>query len=195
MGDNLTGYEPTGGFEATELMVLCEAAYPFPSTKPAITQGEIVARLQRYVVKVCATAAGRGQQLAGGKYPHLCAMGGALREVCGEQLRIVHSERPLEESIASLKARSQKATGWLAAEDPAVDRLQRWLWDAKQELLRQVPHLDVGYADVLAEPRREVERIASWLGMTPSDEEVARAVAHVQPKRPERSARWRRARS
>jgi hypothetical protein len=193
MGDNLTGYEQTGGFEATELMALCESAYPFPSTEPAISQAEIVARLRRHVVKVCAAAAGKGKRLAGGKYPHLCAMGDALREVCGEQLRVVHSERPLEESIASLRERSRKETGWLAADDPAVERLQHWLWDAKEGFLRQVPHLDVRYADVLAEPRREVERIASLLGTTPSEEEVASAVAHVRPKSRRHVARWRRA--
>ena len=183
MGERLTGYEPTGGFEAAELMAICESAYPFPSTKPARPQAEIAADLRRYVAKVCAAAAARGNRLAGGKYPHLCAMGDALRHACGGQLRVVHIDRPLVESIASLKGRSRKETGFLAAGDAEVEHLQRWLWQEKLELLRQVPHLDVTFADLLAAPRREVERVASWLEITPSAEAVAKAVAHVRPKR------------
>ncbi len=181
MGDMLTGYEPTGGFEAAELMGICESAYPFPSTKPALPRTEIVAKLTRYVTKVCTTAADRGSPLAGGKYPQLCAMGPELRFACGGQLRVVHIDRPLEESIASLKERSRKETGFLAAGDAAVEDVQRWLWHEKQELLRQVPHVDVTFADLLAAPRREIERVASWLEFNPSEEAVARAVAHVRP--------------
>jgi hypothetical protein len=192
MGDKLTGYEPTGGFEAVELMVLCESAYPFPSTEPAMPQGEIVAQLRRYVAHVRATAARQGKHMAGGKYPHLCAMGMALREVCGDRLRVIHSERPLDESIESLKDRSRSATGWMAADEQQVERVQRWLWEAKHELLRQVPHLDVAFADLLAAPLPEIERIVSWLDLEPSEEAVARAVAHVRPKRVERSGgRWK----
>ena len=84
MGEELTGYEPTGGFEAAELMAICESAYPFPSTEPTLPASEIVASLRRYETKVCAAAARHGRQLAGGKYPHLFAMGTALRDVCGE---------------------------------------------------------------------------------------------------------------
>ena len=182
MGEMLTGYEPTGGFEAAELMRICEAAYPFPRTEAALPQTEIVAALTRYVAKVCAAAADRGSRLAGGKYPQLCAMGSALRYACGRQLRVVHIDRPLEESIASLKERSRKETGFLAAGDAEVEHLQRWLWREKQELLAQVAHVDVTFADLLADPRREIERVASWLELTPSEEAVAKAVAHVKPK-------------
>jgi hypothetical protein len=111
-------------------------------------------------------------------------MGAALRYACGEQLRVVHIDRPLEESIASLKERSRKETGFLAAGDAEVERLQRWLWHEKQELLGHVSHVDVTFANLLAAPRREVERVASWLDITPSDTAIARAVAHVQPSMP-----------
>jgi hypothetical protein len=187
MGEMLTGYEPTGGFEAAELVRICESAYPFPGTEAARPQTEIVAELSHYVAKACTTAAKRGSPLAGGKYPQLCAMGAALQSACGEQLRVVHIDRPLDESIASLKERSRKETGFLAAGDAEVERLQRWLWQEKQELLAQVAHVDVTYADLLAAPRREVERVASWLEIAPSDEAVADAVAHVRPNRADRS--------
>ena len=184
MGEMLAGYEPTGGFEAVELMRLCESAYPFPSTEPAMPQAKIAAELRRYVAKACTTAARRGSRLAGGKYPQLCAMGAELQDACGGQLRIVHIERPLQESMASLKERSRKETDFLAASDAEVEQVQRWLWHEKQEFLKQVSHVDVTFADLLAAPRREVERIASWLEIAPSEEAIGKAVAHVQPSMP-----------
>jgi hypothetical protein len=121
--------------------------------------------------------------MAGGKYPHLCGMGAALREACGDRLRIIHSERPLDESIASLRDRSRHATGWLHVDDAQAERVQRWLWEAKHELLQELPHLSVAFADLLADPRREIERIVAWLELAPSEDAVARAVAHVRPER------------
>src|ERR1700694_5559510 len=56
MGDELIGYEPTGGFEATGLAAVCEAAYPFPNTEPALPHDEVVARLRQHVTDVCASA-------------------------------------------------------------------------------------------------------------------------------------------
>jgi hypothetical protein len=187
MGDELTGYEPAGGFEAIGLAALCEAAYPFPDTEPALPHDEVVARLRQHVAHVCASAARQGKQMAGGKYPQLCGMGAALREACGDRLRVIHIDRALDESIASLRDRSRCATGWLRADDAQVDRVQRWLWEAKQDLLLQVPHLTVAFADLLADPRREIERIVAWLELAPSEDAVARAVAHVQPERPAHS--------
>jgi hypothetical protein len=183
MGDKLTGYEPAGGFEASDLAKLCEAAYPFPETEPALPHDEIVARLRQHVAHVCASAARQGKQMAGGKYPHLCAMGAALREACGDRLRVIHIDRPLDESIASLRDRSRRATGWLHADDAQVERVQRWLWEGKQDLLRDVPHVSVAFVELLADPHREIERIVAWLGLAPPEDAVARAVAHVQPKR------------
>jgi hypothetical protein len=187
MGDELTGYEPIGGFEAVGLVSLCEAAYPFPDTEPALPHDEVVARLQEHVTHVCASASRQGKQMAGGKYPHLCAMGAALRAACGDRLRVIHIDRPLDESIASLRDRSRRETGWLHADDAQVERVQHWLWGAKQDLLQEVPHLTVAFADLLADPRREIARIVAWLELAPSEGAVARAVAHVHPERPAHS--------
>jgi hypothetical protein len=183
MGDLLGGFEPTGGFEAFDLAELCEDVYPFPQTEPRLPHGEVVRRLRRYVAEACRSAARQAKQLAGGKYPHLCAMGDPLREVCGARLRVIHIDRPLEESIASLQTRSRRASGKIAAKDADAERVQRWLWHSKQEFLRQVPHLDVQFADLLADPRAEIERVAAWLRISPPDYSVARAVEHVRPER------------
>jgi hypothetical protein len=187
LGDELGGYEPTGGFEAVGLASLCEAAYPFPDTEPALPHDEVVARLRRHVTHVRSSASQQGKQMAGGKYPHLCRMGAALREACGDQLRVVHIERPLDESIASLQERSRHATGWLRIDDAQAERVQRWLWEGKHDLLRQVPHLTVSFAGLAADPGREIKRIVAWLDLTPSEDAVARAVEHVRPELAKRS--------
>src|SRR5207237_8912443 len=131
MGEELDGHEPTGGFEDVELSALCEAAYPFPTTEPALPRREIARRFRRHLEETCASAARRGAPMAGGKYPQLCALGETLRRECEEQLRVIHCDRPLAESIASLQSRSEGATGSLRSSAAEAERVQRWLWKSK----------------------------------------------------------------
>lgn len=182
MGDKLVGYESTGGFEAVGLTRLCEKAYPFPSTELKIDRGILRNWLSKHVCHVQASAKERGT-VAGGKYPHLCAMGGELQAVCGEGLRVIHINRPLDESIASMKTRAKKANGWLGITEEKSERVQRWLWEQKQEFLDGVEHLTVEYADLIDDPSREIDRIVEHLGITPSEEQRRRAIEHVQPHR------------
>ena len=63
-------------------------------------------------------------------------------------------------------------------------------------IFHRAHHQRIVHAGVveLRSDRREVERVASWLELTPSEEAIARAVAHVQPRHVEESfPRWRRA--
>jgi hypothetical protein len=91
----------------------------------------------------------------------------------------VHCVRPLEDSILSLSRRG----GWACTPEQA-DRVQRWLWAGKQELLDSLPPecvLDVSYYDLLRNPRQVVGYIAEFLGTKPSDAQIDKAVALVQP--------------
>jgi hypothetical protein len=183
MGDELGGHEPSGGFEARGLAAVCEAALPFPSTEPALGRDEIVRRLRVHVAHVCRSAARQGKAMAGGKYPHLCALGPELQDACGDQLRVVNIERSLDESIASLRARSRAAADrWLAIDDVQADHVQRWLLREKRRFLGSVPHLDVALGELVADPRAEIERLVAWLALSPSDDAFERAVAHVRPE-------------
>ena len=180
MGDELGGYEPTGGHEAVGLAHLCEKAYPFPSTKLNVSPQKLEEDLRVHVLRV-QNSARKKKEIAGGKYPHLCAMGNELKSICGKGLRVIHIDRPLVESINSLKSRSAKSHGWLYASDEQSESLQRWLWDCKLQFLETTDHLSVNYADLLKNPENEISRIIEYLGISPSKSKIAEAACHVQP--------------
>ena len=103
----------------------------------------------------------------GGKYPHLCFLIDLLLELEPES-RFIHIDRPAEESIRSLVDRSAKARGWLRATPEQCKRLQRGLWEAKEEGLRKIlpdKVLRVQYRALPADPAGNVERIAEFLGL------------------------------
>ena len=52
LGNQLGGYEPTGGFEAITLAHLCERAYPFPSTVLAVPREHLMRELPNSTICV-----------------------------------------------------------------------------------------------------------------------------------------------
>jgi hypothetical protein len=177
MGDKLGGYEALngGGGEAVGLARLCERAARFPTVGVA-DQGEFGQRLSRWI------ASRGGSGLVGGKYPHLCAAGDHLVSICGDGLKVIHCDRPLADSIDSLKRRSAKSRGWLAATDEQCEAVQRWLWEEKEKFLASLPAeavLDVRHDALLADPAQAVESMIDFLGISPSDEQKAAAISHV----------------
>ena len=180
MGDKLGGHEKTGGYEASGLAWLCEKAFRFPTTECAMEREALREKLQNHVIWNMSSAS-KKDTIAGGKYPHLCAMVDDLAAVCGD-LRILHINRPLDESIESLKERSRKATGWLAISDEDAESVQRWLWEEKSKAIDKYAHLTIEYHDLLKDPEREIKRIIEYLGIEPTDDQVQAAISHVQPQ-------------
>ncbi len=116
--------------------------------------------------------------VAGGKYPQLCRLGPDLLDVCGSQLRLIISERPLEDSIRSLQKRCPHM-------DPArIEAHQRWLKAGLDDLRTKVPpprQLVVRYEDLLEQPEREARRVAGFLNLKDRDMpcRIAKAVAPI----------------
>ena len=180
LGNKFVGFygrDPGGlcGFEAEGLARICEEAVPFPATELALPPEAIRARLAKWIGERACEAAEK-ETLAAGKYPLLCALGEELVAAAGPGLRAIHVDRPLEDSIASLVRREP---GRDAAE---IERHQRWLDEGKRRLLGQVDHLTVAYADLLSDPRREIDRILAYLGHGASPEQVEAAAAYVRPE-------------
>ncbi len=73
MGNELGGYEATGGGEAIGLAQLCEKAMRFPATDPKTADGQLSKQLKAWIVARKAEAI-RDRTVAGGKYPHLCRL-------------------------------------------------------------------------------------------------------------------------
>lgn len=184
MGDKLVGWESRngGGGEAANLARLCERAARFPAAGFTHPPDQIRRNLRTWVNGRIAKAKKKGIRV-GGKYPHLCAMGDMLKDICGRGLRVVHCNRPLAESIESLQRRSRTAKGWLNASDEQCERVQQWLWEEKTRFISSLPKnqvLTVDYADVLSRPALVVDQMAEFLGLHPTEEQCALAAAHVK---------------
>ncbi len=139
MGNELGGYEATGGGEAIGLAQLCEKAMRFPATDPKTADGQLSKQLKAWIVARKAEAI-RDRTVAGGKYPHLCRFANHLYDALGNSLRIIAVDRPIEASIRSLQDRSSRHPGqWFAAGDEACERLQRSLLEHREKFIQEIP--------------------------------------------------------
>jgi len=124
--------------------------------------------------------------VAGGKYPHLCRFIEPLYQAMGESLRIISVDRPIEASIKSLHDRSNKHRGqWFAADDAPCAKLQRSLLDHRERFIASHPEVPVHrieFSELTSSPQQVIERLIDFLGIEPTEDEVASAVAHVNPR-------------
>lgn len=88
MGNELGGYEATGGGEAVGLAKLCESFMRFPAIDPKVGDGQLTKQLKSWIVGR-KTEANRDKTVAGAKYPHLCRFAEHLYETLGNSLRII----------------------------------------------------------------------------------------------------------
>lgn len=184
MGNELGGYEATGGGEAVGLTKLCEKAMPFPTVDPKIPDKQLTQQLKSWVV-ARKTEANRDRTVAGGKYPHLCRFAEHLYAGLGKSLRIIAVDRPIEASIRSLQDRSRKHEGqWFSADDAACERLQRSLLEYRERFIDTHPSVPVHrieFARLTEDPAGTIARLVDFLGIQPTDEEIQSAIAHVNP--------------
>jgi len=182
MGNQLGGYEATGGGEAVGLATLCEKAMPFPAVDPVINNDKLIRQLKGWIVSRKAEA-NRDRTVAGGKYPHLCRFAEHLYSALGDSLRIVAVDRDIEASIRSLKDRSGKHRGqWFAASDEDCESLQRSLLAHREQFIAAHPSVPVhriDFAELTAKPAEVIQKLIGFLGIEPSKEELESANAHV----------------
>jgi len=184
MGDKLGGYESKngGGGEAQRLASICEQAARFPSTNFILNKDIIKQNLNRWINETLLKAK-RQNTIAGGKYPHLCAMGDILLDILGDRLRIIHCDRPLEDSIDSLKRRSQKCTGWLNISDEQAENVQKWLWESKNIFLQKVnPKFiyNLNHYELMNNPEQQVDNIINFLNIGVTQDQRNNAIKHVK---------------
>ncbi len=184
MGNELGGYEATGGGEAIGLAKLCEKAMRFPNTDPTIPDQQLTRQLKNWIVARKAEA-NRDSTVAGAKYPHLCRFVEHLHAGLGNSLRIIAVDRPIEASIRSLKNRSGKHRGqWFAADDKQCEQLQHSLLDHRERFIASHPEVPVhriDFAKLTEDPETEIHALVAFLGIMPTTEELDSAIAHVNP--------------
>ena len=189
LGNTLAGYYEVDpkhpaqrGFEAQGLARICERAARFPSTEIHNPQ-TLHKDLGRWIGERQREANSR-KTIAGGKYPHLCRMGEQLQAICGEGLHLIHCDRPLEESIESLKRRVQQGSPKCSPIE--AERVQRWLYEGKRQFLMDVPaerQISIEYDALLENPEREVLKLSEFLHITPKPEQINAAVNLIRPER------------
>jgi len=187
MGDLLGGFygtdpENSCGFEAKGLMDLCEACIPFPTIKYAKKRQAMWRMLHKWINQRRTKAAKLGM-LVGGKYPMLCRLGAQLMNICQENLRVIHVDRPFHESVQSLVRREK---GRHSSEVLRVH--QQWLWDGKHWLLKELADkqqevLDISFHDLAKTPIQQAERIIRYLDLKPSQERFLKAVQYIDSSR------------
>lgn len=184
LGNKLVGFygsnpEKSCGFEAIGLVQICVDVAPYPSTTIRRPMPSVEARLRKWIQQRQAEAVTRNT-IAAGKYPLLCRLGSPLVNICGQNLLVVHIDRPIEESIASLVRRDKKLA------EPAIRAHQEWLDAGKRELLANIPanrQITVQYTDLLANPIQEIDRLASFLQISPTEAQRAKAASYVKPEK------------
>lgn len=182
MGNELVGFygrnpDKNCGFEASGLVDLCEKAVPFPATKYNKGRRWIWRHLRDWIQTRRREASQQGT-IAGGKYPMLCRMGDQLKTICGDQLRVVAVDRPLQKSIKSIQRRCPDKN------QDQLDRHMHWLNRGKTDLVESLPKeqvLKLKFKLVVKEPDIAVRKIIKFLGLTPTEDQIQTAVNSVKP--------------
>ena len=181
MGNQLSGYEATGGGEAVGLAQLCEKAMRFPAIDPIWSDDVLSQKLKSWIVQRKAEA-NRDHTVAGGKYPHLCRFANHLHTALGDSLRIIAVDRDIEASIRSLKSRSENHRGqWFAANDEDCERLQCSLLEHRDQFIAEhpdVPVFRIEFSELVTYPEEVIRNLIDFLGIDPTEEEIASAIDH-----------------
>ncbi len=119
---------------------------------------------------------GGGATHIGAKHPLLSHCGDELLEAWGPSVRFIWTWRSLDESIASIRR-----TGWWTG--PRAEEIQRRLWDDVNRFFAGRDHLRVDFSDMLADPAREIRRMADYLELAPDASQFAAALASVKPEK------------
>ena len=182
MGNQLGGYEATGGGEAVGLSQICEKVMRFPATDPNVSDEQLTQTLKSWIV-TRKSEANRDRTVAGGKYPHLCRFVEHLHAGLGDSLRIVSVERDIEASVRSLQNRSEKHRGqWFAADDEACETLQRSLLAYRDEFIASHPDVPVfrlEFSELTTYPEEVISNLIEFLGIEPTPDEIQSAIEHV----------------
>jgi hypothetical protein len=114
-----------------------------------------------------------GSSHVGMKHPLLSLCTSDLLEAWGNKTRFIWAHRPIEDSIASL----YRLTSW---ENPEI--VQWTLWDALAEFFANQEHLRVEFSQMMRQPALEIERIALFVGLRPTEEQFQAATRFIVPE-------------
>jgi hypothetical protein len=115
-----------------------------------------------------------GAKWVGMKHPLLSLCGADLVQAWGPETRFIRCCRPLGDSIDSLKRLGRKVDGV---------HMQGTLMAALDRFFAGREHLAVEFADLMSNPRREVERLMEYLSITADAAKIEVAIRFIEPGR------------
>ena len=115
-----------------------------------------------------------GARWVGMKHPLLSLCGEDLVQAWGPETRFVRCCRPLQDSIDSLKRLGRKVDG-VAMQGTLMAALDRF-FEGRE-------HLAVEFAELMGNPRREVERLMEYLSITADAVKIEAAIRFIEPGR------------
>ena len=166
-------------FEALDLSRALRQWWSEPRLVASMTAERRQQHLGAWLTSRQAAAHGRP---VGAKHPLLSLCNRDVYQAWGNATRFVWCRRPLEESVRSLV----KMNWWSDCR-----RIQRQLHQANCQFFADVTAIEVPYAELRAAPRRSIERLIDQLQLTPTAEDVTRAVQWIETW--PASARWQEA--
>lgn len=180
LGNRLVGMygkPPINGGEAEGLARLFEAALPVPKTDWIIPIEKVEKRLLSWINDRRREAIKRGL-VAAGKYPQLAATADFLPEELGDNLKIIHIDRPIEESIRSLQRRFRNV-------DPeCIAAHQRRLYEGTQlfkEKVKPENFFEIQFSDLVKNPKAVLSSIPGNFGLTYTPAQLEAAAAYIEP--------------
>lgn len=180
LGNRLVGMygnPPINGGEAEGLARLFEAALPVPKTEWIVPVETVKKRLLTWINERQREAVRRGK-VAAGKYPQLAATADFLPDILGDNLKIIHIDRPIEESIRSLQRRFRNV-------DPkSIEAHQRRLYQGAalfKEKVKPENYCKIEYAELLKKPFETLESIPKSYGIEGTIEQLEAAARYIDP--------------
>ena len=113
-----------------------------------------------------------GARWVGMKHPLLSLCGEDIVQAWGPETKFIRCCRPLDDSIDSLKRLGRSVDG---------AHLQGTLMTALDKFFAGREHLAIEFADLMSNPRREVERLVQYLQIEADEAKIQAAVSFIEP--------------
>jgi hypothetical protein len=114
-----------------------------------------------------------GTKWVGMKHPLLSLCGKDLVKAWGEETKFIRCCRPLDESVESMKHGMGVRNG--------AQLVQETLLTALDHFFAERQCLEISFAGMMKKPDVEIQRIIEFLKITPSNDNIAKAIQFVQP--------------
>lgn len=178
LGEHLWGMygsAPIYGGEDYELSKILEAILPLPNTYTDYTNKQLLDIFTVYLARRYKRQKG---PLAA-KYPTLAIVGNTLNDLLDGRLKVIFCDRDIDKSILSLHKR------YPDVELEKISNLQHFIYNSAISLMYRLPEdrkIIVNYDDTCNNPEETIKRVADFMKIKPTAEQLKAAVGHIDIK-------------